>query len=70
MQIYVSQSVVRSGDGTRNHPFRFIQEAAEIARELEKANNALKTTIDGVLAEEKPAMDAIAKELEIMKMSK
>ena len=46
------------------------KEAAEIARELEKANNALKTTIDGVLAEEKPAMDAIAKELEIMKMSK
>ncbi|SDB02495.1 right-handed parallel beta-helix repeat-containing protein [Butyrivibrio sp. INlla16] len=32
MQIYVSQSVVRSGDGTRNHPFRFIQEAADIAR--------------------------------------
>lgn len=32
MQIYVSQSVVRSGDGTRNHPFRFIQEAAEIAQ--------------------------------------
>ena len=31
MQIYVSQSVVRSGDGTRNHPFRFIQEAADIA---------------------------------------
>ena len=46
------------------------KEAAEIAKELEKANNALKTTIDGVLAEEKPAMDAIAKELEIMKMSK
>ncbi|MBO4699338.1 hypothetical protein J5690_06980 [bacterium] len=42
----------------------------EIAKELEKANNSLKTTIDGVLAEEKPAMDAIAKELEIMKMSK
>ncbi|WP_081843124.1 right-handed parallel beta-helix repeat-containing protein [Butyrivibrio sp. WCE2006] len=32
MQIYVSQSVVRSGDGTRNHPFRFIQEAADIAQ--------------------------------------
>ncbi len=32
MQIYVSGSVVRSGDGTRNHPFRFIQEAADIAR--------------------------------------
>ena len=31
MQIYVSQSVVRSGDGTRNHPFRFFQEAADIA---------------------------------------
>ena len=33
MQIYVSGSVVRSGDGTRNHPFRFIQEAANVARE-------------------------------------
>ncbi|WP_408070878.1 right-handed parallel beta-helix repeat-containing protein [Butyrivibrio sp. JL13D10] len=32
MQIYVSQSVVRSGDGTRIHPFRFIQEAADIAQ--------------------------------------
>ena len=31
MQIYVSQSVVRSGDGSRNHPFRSIQEAANIA---------------------------------------
>ena len=30
MQIYVSANVVRSGDGTRNHPFRFIQEAADI----------------------------------------
>ncbi|WP_081677264.1 right-handed parallel beta-helix repeat-containing protein [Butyrivibrio sp. WCD3002] len=32
MQIYVSANVVRSGDGTRNHPFRFIQEAADIAK--------------------------------------
>ena len=32
MQIYVSCSVVRSGDGTRNHPFRFIQEAADVAK--------------------------------------
>ena len=37
---------------------------------LEKANENLKTTIDGVLAEEQPAMDAISKELEMMKMSK
>ena len=46
------------------------KEVAEIVKELEKANDTLKTTLDGVLAEEKPAMDAIAKELEIMKMSK
>ena len=46
------------------------KEEAEIVKELEKANDTLKTTLDGVLAEEKPAMDAIAKELEIMKMSK
>ena len=42
----------------------------QIAKELEKANNTLKMTIDGVLSEEQAAMDAIAKELEIMKMSK
>lgn len=46
------------------------KDVKEIAKELEKANNTLKMTIDGVLAEEKPAMDAVAKELEIMKMSK
>lgn len=46
------------------------KEVAEIIKELEKANNILKMTLDGVLAEEKPAMDAISKELEIMKMSK
>ena len=37
---------------------------------LEKANETLKMTIDAVLAEEEPAMNAISKELEMMKMSK
>ena len=46
------------------------KDVKEIAKELEKANNTLKMTIDGVLSEEQAAMDAIAKELEIMKMSK
>ncbi|MBP5202124.1 hypothetical protein J6253_05240 [bacterium] len=41
-----------------------------VAAELEKANENLKMTIDGVLAEEEPAMNAISKELEMMKMSK
>ena len=41
-----------------------------IAAELEKANENLKMTIDGVLAEEEPAMSAISKELEMMKISK
>ena len=41
-----------------------------VAAALEKANENLKMTIDGVLAEEEPAMNAISKELEMMKMSK
>ncbi len=32
MQIYVSGNVVRSGDGSAEHPFRTIQEAADIAK--------------------------------------
>ncbi len=31
MQIYVAGNVLRSGDGTINHPFKTIQEAADIA---------------------------------------
>ncbi len=31
MQIYVSGSVLRSGDGSMNHPFKTIQEAARVA---------------------------------------
>ncbi len=46
------------------------KDIAEIAKDLEKANIALKAAVDAVLEGEKPAMDAIAKELEIMKMSK
>ena len=46
------------------------KDVKEIAKELEKANNTLKMTLEGVLSEEQAAMDAIAKELEIMKMSK
>ncbi|MBO4711893.1 hypothetical protein J5681_08265 [bacterium] len=41
-----------------------------VAAALEKANENLKMTIDGVLAEEEAAMNAISKELEMMKMSK
>lgn len=41
-----------------------------ITSALEKANENLKMTIDGVLAEEEPAMNAISKELEMMKLSK
>ena len=41
-----------------------------VAAALAKANENLKMTIDGVLAEEEPAMNAISKELEMMKMSK
>ena len=32
MQIYVSGNVRRSGDGSMEHPFRTIQEAAEVAQ--------------------------------------
>ncbi len=46
------------------------KDIAEIAKDLEKATIALKAAVDAVLEGEKPAMDAIAKELEIMKMSK
>ena len=31
MQIYVAGNVLRSGDGTVKHPFKTIQEAADIA---------------------------------------
>lgn len=44
--------------------------AKAVAAALAKANENLKMTIDGVLAEEEPAMNAISKELEMMKMSK
>ena len=63
------QQAYNDWNESRNKAFEK-KEVAEIVKELEKANALLKTTIDGVLAEEKPAMDAIAKELEIMKMSK
>ena len=32
MQIYVSGNVLRSGDGSMEHPFKTIQEAALVAR--------------------------------------
>ena len=32
MQIYVSGSVLRSGDGSIDHPFKTIQEAARVAK--------------------------------------
>ena len=41
-----------------------------VASALAKANENLKMTIDGVLAEEEAAMNAVSKELEMMKMSK
>ena len=63
------QQAYNDWNEARNKAFEK-KETAEIIKELEQANNSLKTTIDGVLSEEKPAMDAIAKELEIMKMSK
>ena len=31
MQIYVSGDVLRSGDGSINHPFKYISEAAAVA---------------------------------------
>ena len=32
MQIYVAGNVLRSGDGTVNHPFKTISEAAQLAK--------------------------------------
>lgn len=43
---------------------------AEIIKALDEANQRLEATMEGVLAEEQPAFDAISKELEIMKISK
>lgn len=42
----------------------------EIVKAIDEANQRLKTTIDGVLAEEKPAFEAISKELEVIKLKK
>ena len=63
------QQAYNDWNEARNKAFEK-KEVTEIVKDLEKANDNLKTTLDGVLAEEKPAMDAIAKELEIMTMSK
>jgi len=42
----------------------------EIIKAVNEANERLKATIDSVLAEEKPAFDAISKELEVIKLKK
>ena len=42
----------------------------DIIKAVNEANERLKATIDSVLAEEKPAFDAISKELEVIKLKK
>ena len=63
------QQAYNDWNEARNNAFKK-KGVKAVTSALEKANENLKMTIDGVLAEEQPAMDAISKELEMMKMSK